>query len=208
MLMGLTGTSCHQSNHTSKASTPLQDSVPYDSLKTVLENIYDTDQGIREKLMVSKGEELGKMMYQMMHIDSVNQARIKPILHRYGWLPKNKVGEKASDAIFFAIQHSGFELMRQYFPSLKDLASRGEANPTHAAMMEDRLLVNEGKKQIYGTQATSDSSTNGKTYIWPIENPDMVNQLRKETGFDLTVEENAKRLDAIYDPKRELPNVR
>jgi hypothetical protein len=208
ILAVLTCAACHQKNRAFKVSPPVKDSVPYDSLKTVLENIYDTDQGIREKLMVSKGEELGKIGYQMMQIDSVNQARIKPILHRYGWLPKSKVGEKASDAIFFVIQHSGFELMRQYFPSLKDLASKGEANPTHAAMMEDRLLVNEGKKQIYGTQATSDSSTNGKTYIWPIKNPDMVNQLRKETGFDLTVEENAKRLDAIYDPKRELPNVR
>lgn len=208
ILVALICTACNQRNRAFKVLPPVKDSVPYDSLKAVLENIYDTDQGIREKLMASKGEEFGEIMYRMMQIDSVNRARIKPILHRYGWLPKSKVGEKASDAIFFVIQHSDVELMRQYFPSLKDLASKREAKATHAAMMEDRLLVNEGKKQIYGTQATSDSSTNGKAYIWPIENPDQVNQLRKEAGFDLTVEANARRLGAIYDPKRELPEVR
>ncbi len=142
----------------------------------------------------------------MMAIDSANQALVKPILRKYGWLPKSKIGEKASEAIFLVIQHSDAELIRQYFPSLKDLASRQEANPTHAAMMEDRLLVNDGKKQKYGTQATSDSTTNGKAYIWPVENPNIVNQLRKDAGFDLTVEANAKRLGAIYDPKRELPD--
>jgi hypothetical protein len=32
-----------------------------------------------------------------------------------------------------------------------------------------------------------------------------VNRLRKEAGFDLTVEENAKRLGAIYSPDEKLP---
>ncbi len=75
----------------------------------------------------------------------------------------------------------------------------------HAAMMEDRLLMYEGKKQIYGTQASSSSMSNGKSFIWPIQNPKKVNQLRKEAGFDLTVEENAKRLGTVYNPDEELP---
>lgn len=205
-LIAVIGSSCNQGSHTLKTSASNKAVVPYDSLKTVLEDVYDTDQGIRENLIASEGEEFGKIMLQMMAIDSSNQAMVKSILKKYGWLPKSKIGEKASEAIFFVIQHSEAELIRQYFPSLKDLASRQEASPVHAAMMEDRLLVNDGKKQKYGTQATSDSTTNGKAYIWPVENPNIVNQLRKDAGFDLTVEANAKRLGAIYDPKRELPD--
>jgi len=69
-------------------------------------------------------------------------------------------------------------------------------------MMEDRLLTYEGKKQIYGTQA---GDSTGAPYVWPIKDPDRVNELRKAAGFGLTLEENAERLDAIYNPKQELP---
>ncbi|QHT66775.1 hypothetical protein GXP67_08945 [Rhodocytophaga rosea] len=185
-----------------------QISIPYDSLRQVLEGIYDTDQGIREKMSSAQGDELGKIIFQMQKIDSANQVAIKSILYKYGWLPQNKVGEKAADAIFYVVQHADMELIRQYFPALKKLARQKEARTTHAAMMEDRLLMYEGKKQIYGTQATSRLRTDGRGAIWPVQNPSKVNQLRKEAGFDLTVEENAKRLDAIYDPNEKLPEVK
>ena len=41
--------------------------------------------------------------------------------------------------------------------------------------------------------------------IWPIENPARVNELRKKIGFTTSVEENAKRLDAEYNPDEKLP---
>jgi hypothetical protein len=182
-----------------------QASIPYDSLRQVLESIYDTDQGIREKLSSAQGDDLGKLIFQMQQIDSANQVQVKSILNKYGWLPQSKVGEKAADAIFYVIQHAGIELIRQYLPTLKKLARQKEAKLTHAAMMEDRLLMYEGKKQIYGTQATSRLRADGKGAIWPIQNPSKVNQLRKKAGFELTVEENAQRLNAIYDPNEKLP---
>ena len=58
-------------------------------------------------------------------------------------------------------------------------------------MMEDRYLMNEGKMQVYGTQGMSND--NG-SYIWPIENPETVNERRKEAGFTQTIEEYAKDL--------------
>jgi hypothetical protein len=182
-----------------------QDLIPYDSLRQVLESIYDTDQGIREKLSSSQGDELGKLIFQMQKIDSANQVQVKSILNTYGWLPQSKVGEKAADAIFYVVQHADRELIRQYLPTLKKLAGQKEAKSTNAAMMEDRLLMYDGKKQIYGTQATSRLRTDGKGAIWPIQNPSKVNQLRKKAGFELTVEENAKRLNAFYDPNEKLP---
>src|SRR3546814_4662304 len=53
-------TSCNGPANEPKSRSMLQDSVPYDSLRVVLEAIYDTDQGIRGKLMASEGEEFGK----------------------------------------------------------------------------------------------------------------------------------------------------
>lgn len=70
------------------------------------------------------------------------------------------------------------------------------------AMMQDRLLMEQHKPQLYGTQAAcyplqSDQSKQ-ECFIWPIENPTSVNERRKKAGFTQTVEENAKRLDVDY----------
>ena len=76
---------------------------------------------------------------------------------------------------------------------------KNELPKTLVAMMEDRLLVQEGKEQIYGTQGSGFNTKNGWTMIiHPIKNPEKVNKLRKKVGFTETVEENAKRLGIDY----------
>jgi hypothetical protein len=72
-------------------------------------------------------------------------------------------------------------------------------------MMEDRLLMWKGLKQIYGTQATTSLRANKELVIWPIEDPDKVDSLRFNVGFEQSVLDNAKRLGAIYDPNEKLP---
>jgi hypothetical protein len=162
------------------------------------------DQEVRQKLTSENYNPDAKELWaNLSETDSINQIQLKEILHVYGWIPKSKIGEKASDGIFYIVQHSGIELMEKYFPELKKLSQMGEASKTHCAMMEDRILLFKGLKQKYGTQAFSDS--NRKIKVWPIENTDSVNILRKEMDFELTVEENAIRLNAEYDKDEMLP---
>jgi hypothetical protein len=182
--------------------------IDYNSLKADLEEMYFKDQEIRRIITDSIGfDSPNTQQYfdKMMEIDSINQFHLKEILSQYGWIPQSKIGEKASDAIFYIIQHSDIKLMQQYYPQLKELAKKGEAKNTHAAMMEDRLLMWHGKKQKYGTQASSILRDNNKMIVWPIEKPDSVNIFRKAMGFELTVEENAKRLNAEYNRDESLP---
>ena len=177
----------------------LQQAPPYDSLRGVLEAMYDSDQGVRQNFSSTDGEQSKRMQ----KVDSANQVQIGAILQQYGWLPKSKVGQKASDAIFFVVQHSNAALMKQYLPVLQELAQQKEASSIAAAMMEDRLLMWEGKKQVYGTQGYG--TLTRATFIWPIRDPAKVNQLRKQAGFDQTLEEYAKQLNATYDPNEKLP---
>ncbi|GAA4315640.1 hypothetical protein GCM10023183_36410 [Nibribacter koreensis] len=179
--------------------------IPYEALRVELEQILDADQGVRQKMSSVKEEDMNAFFKEMQQVDSVNQGKVLKILQQYGWLPQSKIGEKAAEGIFFVIQHAPLKVIETYFPQMKRLAQAGEANKTLAAMMEDRLLMFQGKKQIYGTQATSMQSPDGKNRIWPIENPEKVNERRKAAGFTNTVEENAQRLNAIYNPKEELP---
>ena len=188
-----------------------QSNVNYDSLRIVLEKMYDEDQEIRRILIDSIGldsPEAGKYFNLMATIDNRNKINIESILVKYGWIEKSKIGEKASEAIFYTVQHTDLEFIQRFFPQFKTLADKGEASPKLCAMMEDRLLMWQGKKQIYGTQANN-SLRPDKTYaVWPIENPAEVNELRKKKGFETTVEENAKKLNAEYDPAEKLPAVK
>jgi hypothetical protein len=191
-----------------KESGALGTMAEFDSLRVELEEMYTRDQEIRHIIFDSIGfdsPDIREYFARMNTIDSLNQIRLSEIMNQYGWIAASKIGEEASDAIFYIIQHSNPEMMEKYYPELKALAATGEAKKTHAAMMEDRLLMWKGKKQKYGTQATSTLRENKTMAIWPIENPDSVNLLRRSAGIELTVEENAARLHAEYDRDERLP---
>jgi hypothetical protein len=193
--------SCGQTNRQTAIKTN------YDSLRIVLESMVDKDQEIRRILVDSIGIDspnAGPYIKQMRDIDTDNQEKIKLILDKYGWIEQSKIGAKAAEAFFFTIQHSDTTLMIKWFPEFKRLTDIGEADKVECAMMEDRLLMWKGKKQIYGTQATI-FRDDKKLAIWPIEDSKNVNERRKKIGFALTVEENADRLKAIYNENEQLP---
>ena len=167
----------------------------------------DKDQEIRRILIDSIGIDspnAGPYIKRMMDIDVDNQKKIGMILNKYGWIGQSKIGAKAAEAFFYTIQHADTTLMMKWFPEFKRLADIGEADKVECAMMEDRLLMRKGKKQIYGTQATV-FRDDKKVAIWPIEDPKNVNERRKKIGFSMTVEENADRLKAIYNENEQLP---
>ena len=194
--------SCGQTNQQTTMQTN------YDSLQTVLETMVDKDQEIRRILVDSVGIDspnAGPYIQQMMNIDADNQKNIRLILNKYGWIKQSKIGTKAAKAFFYIIQHSDTTLMIKWFPEFKKLADTGEADKVECAMMEDRLLMWRGKKQLYGTQASA-FRDDKKIAIWPIEDPENVNERRKQIGFALTVEEYADRLKAIYNENEQLPS--
>ena len=180
--------------------------INYDSLRTVLEKIYDTDQGLREKVSNMNPYDPA-LVAELNRADSVNQIEVKNIVDTYGWLGSSQIGQKAADALYYVIQHADLESIEYFFPMMKKAAETGEANRLYAATMEDRMLKYQGKKQIYGTQGHGQMKDDGTfdSFIWPIEDPEHVNERRKQAGFETTVEENAKRLNSRYDPNEPLP---
>lgn len=131
--------------------------------------------------------------------DSLNIEEIKDIISKYGYPGKTLVGEPTNEAAWYVIQHSN--KIEQYYPLIEKAGKEGELPKRLVAMMQDRLLMNQERPQIYGTQVAGRSigeSDKWFQFVWPIENPESVNQRRKEVGFDLTVEENSKRLGINY----------
>lgn len=87
--------------------------------------------------------------------------------------------------------------MIEYFPLLQESAQKGETPTDMMALTQDRILMYQGKPQIYGSQLKWDMKTN-EYYIYPIENPDSVDIKRAKVGLD-PMAEYVKIFDLKWD---------
>jgi antitoxin component of RelBE/YafQ-DinJ toxin-antitoxin module len=152
---------------------------------------------IAKKLGLTVNDALQHYWHLQNHIDSLNIIFIEKVMDKYGYPGKTLVGEPENEAAWTILQHS--QKIRKYLSAVKYAAENKELPFKLYAMMLDRELSDEGKEQIYGTQAACGRLKNSsECFIWPVKAPANVNKLRKAAGFDLTVEENAKRLEVKY----------
>jgi hypothetical protein len=58
----------------------------------------------------------------------------------------------------------------------------GDASASHLAYLTDRVRMNEGRPQLFGTQVAD--ITNGVASPWPIEDEEYVDQRRANAGLE------------------------
>lgn len=124
-------------------------------------------------------------------LDGENIKRVEEIIAKYGYPGKALVGTPENRTAWIVIQHSSPQVIQKYLPMLREAVKNGDLDRQSLAITEDRNLMYQGKKQIYGSQFFE---VNGKPAFWPIENSEKVNELRKEAGFVQTIEEYSKDL--------------
>lgn len=163
-------------------------------------------------------DSLGKHLWLLQNkLDSSDWARIEIIFKEQGYPGKSLVGVPTNEVAWYVLQHN-ISKIKEYFPLIEEAGKKGELPFILVAKMQDRQLMMNNEKQVYGTQATGLPILNSKTgkkdfqwIVWPIKDAKNVNKRRKEAGFETTVEENAKRLDAEYRPKitvEDINNIR
>ncbi|UFH56588.1 DUF6624 domain-containing protein [Spirosoma sp. KNUC1025] len=189
------------------------------SLKQELDSMYVLDQRNREWLAklgnnqpltdslsalykVDRTKLAGMLWTEQVKIDTSNLNRAEAILKEHGYPGKTLVGTPTNETVFYIIQHSN--KIPAYLPLIRKTAEAKELPFSLYAMMLDRSLMHEMKPQQYGTQVTCRQQIKTKQsrcFVWPITDAKAVNERRKEAGFTLTVEENANRLNAAYEPE-------
>ncbi|MFE6999847.1 DUF6624 domain-containing protein [Streptomyces griseus] len=110
--------------------------------------------------------------------------RLNEILEEYGWPTADLVGEEAARAAWLVAQHADRQLdvQRRALQLMRQAVSAGSAGPRELAFLHDRTLVNEGGKQIYGTQIAG--VKDGAPVPWPCEDPERVDELRADVGIE------------------------
>jgi hypothetical protein len=114
--------------------------------------------------------------------DSINTIKVTKILDEYGWVGRDKVGNTGALTLFLVIQHSPYAIQKKYLPMMRAAVASKQASSYNLALLEDRVALAEGKKQIYGSQVRLEQQ-GGKGSILPLEDPDNVDKRRAEVGL-------------------------
>jgi hypothetical protein len=177
--------------------------VEYEELKKELLAMREQDQKFRDNAAFSMNPTEAELaiLQQQDAIDRANVARLGQIVQKYGWPGIKQVGEQASSAAFLIVQHAGLEDQRRYFPILKAAVAQKNARPDQVAMLEDRILLREGKNQVYGTQLRSGPETGGKLVLHPIDDARNVDARRAAVGLK-PLTEYLKEFGIDYTPPK------
>lgn len=71
------------------------------------------------------------------------------IIEKFGW---SNIDISQINYVFLLIQHMEYEYMARYYPVFLEFPKKGSFSNLNYARMIDRLLMNNGFEQIYGTQ--------------------------------------------------------
>ena len=189
-------------------------------IDTTLVKVYERDQNIRKAAMeltrsVSQGnnilvDSLVKITNEMNQIDEENIIIVEDIL-------KNGVPEKLSkqsyETIWLVIDHASLEKQEKYLPIIEEMNSRKILSKSRYAILYDRIAMKRNCPQRYGTQTIQIASDNTMlNYVWPVENPDILDSLRISLNLNSIAEyikiiSEKTGIQTIYNPEISIEDI-
>jgi hypothetical protein len=160
-----------------------------DSLAILLSEIRENDQkyrhmldGVRNPYGQEPSDTFKSILKKIVFYDSLDLLLVSSIIDKYGWLSQNEVSSEGNSALWLVIQHADLEVQVKYFPIMKEAVKNGKAKQSELAYLEDRILMRQGKKQLYGTQYKL-NPTSHQMELWDIEDPINLNNRRHSVGL-------------------------
>ncbi len=118
-------------------------------------------------------------------LDKKHTERLKMIIWKHGWPTIPLVGKRASWGAWLLVQHADHDInFQKKCLNLLEKAyrdNRKSVDKANIAYLMDRILVNEAKKQLFGTQFYLNRK--GKFVPRSIKRIKELNQRRKEYGL-------------------------
>jgi len=185
---------------------------PNDSLRRELVKMGEDNQKQRQEMMnmmdrlaTTDSEKVTKKWKQVVErqneLDSKNRQRLDEIVKEHGWPKLSSFGPEASGVAFLIVQHADLEYQKKYLPLIKESVTKNEARPSDLAMLQDRILTREGKKQTYGTQVRVNQTTQAME-LYPIEDEENVDARRATVGLGPLAQYLKKAFGIDYVPPK------
>jgi len=160
-----------------------------DTLRSQLKYVFKMDQQYRLPLEPTikkygwNSPQVDSLEELMGKQDSIDLVIVQHILDTYGWVGTDSIGPAGSTTLWAVIQHSDLDVQQKYLPMMRTAVQQGRAHASELAYLEDRVALQEGKKQTYGTQFRLNEKTN-KYFVAPIEDEPNVNKRRAAIGLE------------------------
>lgn len=134
-------------------------------LAEYIKQMRDVDQSARINAKDSIGIHPPNILVYV--VDTCNNYKIKNIIDDHGYPTKKLIGENALKDFWLLIQHQDHDAKLQ-----KQCLKNCKFDDFENAHLTDRVLINSGNDQIYGTQLNS-----------PVHNKEQTNIMRKKVGL-------------------------
>jgi len=177
--------------------------VKYVNIADKIIDLKNADLTLRDKLIKS-GELSAGYSEKMKAMHNHNAQVIDDIIDDIGYPTIDKVGEEASEAAWLIIQHAigQPDFMRKCAKLLELAVNEDKAKPINLAYLKDRIAIQQGTPQLYGTQFDWDE--NGEMSPSPVDDVKNVNQRRKSIGLN-TLEEQTQMMRRRTKKENEFP---
>lgn len=168
----------------------LEEKVKNKVLQTELIRMYVDDQAVRGNILsdiISKYElDVNKITQdEAVAVDERNRNRLKEIFKEVGFPNVELVGKDAMHGIFLIIQHSNNDEVWQkdQLTSIEQAVKSGDMDGQSYAYLYDRIKINAGEKQLYGTQFKSADLISKKAELAETQDVENLDMRRMEVGM-------------------------
>ena len=158
-------------------------------LANEINRFYEIDQSVQTDIIsafqkgVSK-EKIDELFKVQTDTFKKHIPALKKIVRKHGFPSFELVGREASDNFFTMVQHSDsdIEFQKSFLKKAKTFVKKKQFNARNFAYLTDRVNLNSGKPQIYGTQVTYDAG--GQAIPKNLKDAKNVNQKRASVGLE------------------------
>jgi len=166
------------------------------ALRTEILAMRDRDQAVRNACPTGNTDEQIKCYVKISEeVDKPHTKRLNEIVRTHGVPDAKLVGADGLEAYYLLLQHSNDPKLKQ--KSLKGMERAFKAkqlSPGDYANFTDRLLVNLGKRQVYGANF---DLKDGKMVMSPTKDIKNLDKRRKAIGLP-PIAEYMKMLEDVY----------
>ncbi|MGB3801287.1 MAG: DUF6624 domain-containing protein [Lewinella sp.] len=148
------------------------------------------DQGVRGHLNRGVASELGVdttnwQDWRNLNIDSMGRALLRDFVPLHGFPTVAQIGKDGMDAVFLIIQHADQDPAWQaaQLPAMGTAFERGDIGGNDLAMLTDRVRINAGQPQLYGTQVVPSNDGTGAVGLLSVADSLNLDRRRMEMGM-------------------------
>ena len=161
--------------------------VLYAALSKTLDSLAYVDQWPMQQLFKQLPDSAGRNLVQ---VEKDNFARHQPILEKIvrqvGYPGFRQVGEKSANNFWLLVQHADAypAFQRQVLQLMLTEVKRKNASPVNYAYLTDRVAINSGQPEEYGTQVVYEGPGIGKAIPKSLRDAQNVDRRRAAMGME------------------------